>query len=94
MGVLIVELGVPYTGWPVRAGGDYEFGLEDQRIGRDLRDRILDWARTFNRHFDEEHGWVSPAAAAAHRHIGRRLRDELQEALGDQYDVRITGMTM
>jgi len=38
MNVEIVELGIPYTGWPVRAKGNYEFGLSLSQFGADRPD--------------------------------------------------------
>lgn len=88
MGVLTVELGVPYTGWPVRAGLDYEFGLG--LVSDELREEILVWAQSFNLHHDEERGWASTSDALAHELRGRVLRDRLQAELGDGYQVRLT----
>ncbi|MDR6867429.1 hypothetical protein J2Y69_002032 [Microbacterium resistens] len=82
-----VELGIPYTGWPVRAGGDYEFGLD--RLDSVLVEEILAWAREFNREFDEEFGWSSPDVREAHLLEGERLRRRVQEALGDAYTVML-----
>lgn len=85
MGVLTVELGVPYSGWPMRLGADYGFGIDV--VSRDLARRLEDWAKEFNACFDEELGWTTPARQAAHAGLGLQLQRLVQEELGPQYRV-------
>jgi len=84
---LAVELGVPYTGWPVRLGNDYDFAIDI--VSEDLREEILDWARDFNLQFDEVDGWMSAEAAAAHKRRGQELKEKLQGQLGSGYSVTL-----
>jgi hypothetical protein len=85
MRVIEVELGVPFTGWPLRGGSDYEFGLRDlpSAVVEDLRR----WAAEFNREFGEAEGWSSEASRHTHRVEGERLRTVVQELLGNSYNV-------
>jgi len=85
MGVLGVELGIPYTGWPLRQGTDYAFGQD--RLDSELADRLVRWAKDFNFNFDEEKGWSSPEAREQHAVEGLALRDEVQAQLGPKYRV-------
>lgn len=87
MGIMNVELGIPFTGWPLRLGMDYEFGLDI--LDADLVDRIIHWARDFNREFDEETGWSSEEARERHRAEGAALREKVQQQLGPQYEVSL-----
>lgn len=89
MGV-IVELGVPYTGWPVRSEGDYAFGLD--RLSADLIASIEAWAREFNHLFDHEHGWRSREDEQRHRKTGEQLAQRLQKELGAGWTVKLTGL--
>lgn len=79
-----VELGVPYTGWPVRSGNDYEFALAT--VSTSLREDVLAWARAFSSRIDDS-GWISAEAHAAHEREGRVLRQRLQRELGPAYRV-------
>ncbi|GAA3204394.1 hypothetical protein [Microbacterium terregens] len=90
MNVALVELGIPYTGWPVRSDGNYEFGLTF--LSSQLIDRISEWARGFSRGFNEEAGWSSEALREEHLAEGLRLRDVLQEALGESYRVELNDL--
>ena len=81
-----VELGVPFTGWPVRCGIDYEFAMEV--VSDSLRDDLLEWARLFNRNVDDS-GWSSDEARSMHERQGLVLRDRLQAELGDGYRVTL-----
>ncbi|MGI6877423.1 hypothetical protein [Microbacterium sp. gxy059] len=85
-----VEIGVSYTGWPVRARGDYAFGLDV--LSEDLVADCLSWVRWFNRAFSPEDGWVSAQTERSHFARGRELRDRLQRELGAAYVVELTGM--
>ncbi|MGW9112136.1 hypothetical protein [Microbacterium sp. NPDC055683] len=85
MAVVIVELGIPYTGWPMRVGTDYEFGTGI--VSPDLARDLEEWARKFNVEFDEEKGWSSPALQAAHARSGQELRERVQQELGPNYCV-------
>lgn len=87
---LIVELGVPYTGWPVRAGGDYSFGLDT--LSDQLIEDIESWAKEFNREFSETTGWPSDSARDRHHLRGNALAARVQAELGDKYDVRMTAL--
>lgn len=87
MGAVSVELGVPYTGWPVRSGADYEFGLD--RLSSELIAEIEAWAREFNAQFDDERGWTSPVAELMHLREGRELVDKLRGELGDGFSVKL-----
>ncbi|MCD1269308.1 hypothetical protein B5M43_010740 [Microbacterium sp. MEC084] len=85
MGILTVDLGVPYSGWPLRLGGDYQFGIGqlDPKLVRELQD----WAAEFNANFDEEFGWSSPSQREEHARIGFELLQKVQDQLGSDYDV-------
>ena len=85
MGVLTVELGVPYAGWPIRCADDYEFGLRS--LPSELRTRIQAWAREFNEFFDEERGWRSDKARRTHFEEALALQGEVQRKLGSGYRV-------
>lgn len=85
MGVLEVELGIPYTGWPLRLNDDYEFGLDI--VSSALRDQLVSWAADFNEHFDEGAGWSSEGARLAHAKAGEDLRSLLQSDLGPNFRV-------
>lgn len=89
MGILTVELGVPYTGWPVRAGSDYEFGID--LVSLQLRERLESWARDFNAHFSED-GWDSSMAQRVHAAEGVELKRLLQSELGSRYVVELNPM--
>jgi len=82
-----VELGVPYTGWPLRAGPDYEFG--QQTLSPALKEALVGWAAEFNREFDDETGWSSDETRRTHQETGERLRDEIQDLLGDSFAVTL-----
>jgi hypothetical protein len=86
-----VDVGVPYTGWPVRCDGDYEFGL-DGLLSEALVKDLLEWARSFNREFSETGGWRTYEAEYNHYEKGRQLRDLVQKELGDAYDVVLTSI--
>ncbi|NCT91578.1 hypothetical protein GXB85_11530 [Cellulomonas sp. APG4] len=45
------------------------------------------WARTFNEHFDWQHGWDDPKRRDAHVAEAARLQRALQADLGDTYEV-------
>lgn len=85
MGILTVELGVPYAGWPVRCGADYEFG--SNILSEDLRQRIEVWAREFNEQFDESTGWRSEARRREHFATGVVLKHDIERDLGSGYRV-------
>lgn len=85
MAVLTVELGIPYSGWPLRLGGDYAFGTD--LVGSEIAAKLEAWARHFNAHFDAETGWDSPGSRAAHLREGVELRRTLEEQLGPDYRV-------
>lgn len=82
-----VELGIPFTGWPVRSGTDYEFALEVVSVS--LRDDLLSWAQVFNENVDDL-GWRSEVMRAQHREEGERLRARLQAELGHEYLVTLS----
>jgi hypothetical protein len=90
MHVEVVELGIPNTGWPVRSQGDYEFGLSF--LSPELIDQILEWARGFNRSFDEEAGWSSVALREEHLAERLRLQDVLQKAVDESYRVELDAL--
>lgn len=85
-----VELGIPYTGWPVRAGNRYDFGLDlfSDRLIEDLEE----WARHFNRFFDDENGWRSKEAKVSHRRQGELLAARIADELGEGYDVVLVSL--
>lgn len=90
----IIEVGTPYAGWPIQRPGkaDYEFGLDDGRLSAMLIDRLLEWARWFNRDFNEEIGWRTAQTEVAHRDEGRQLRDLVADELGPGYLVMLTSI--
>ncbi len=90
MAILTVELGVPYSGWPMRLGDDYEFGLN--LLEPQLVARIQDWARDFSFNFDEESGWSSDDARAAHAAEGIKLQSLVAERLGPNYHIELNGL--
>lgn len=90
MAVLTVELGVPYSGWPLRLADDYEFGLDT--LGPELAKRLQDWAKDFNANFDEEVGWSSEEARAAHAAEGLKLKKLVAERLGPSYRVELNSL--
>lgn len=90
MNVEVVELGIPYTGWPVRWNGNYEFGLSF--LSSELIEQISEWAGNFNRSFDEEVGWSSEALRQEHLAEGLRLQGMLQTAVGESYRVELNDL--
>jgi len=87
---MIVEVGVPYTGWPVRRGIDYAFGSDffsDQLI-KDLEI----WARDFNRLFNEIAGWPSEELRKRHHEQGEALAERVRAELGPGYDVQMVAL--
>ncbi|TFV82456.1 hypothetical protein E4V99_16305 [Microbacterium sp. dk485] len=87
MTIRSVELGIPYTGWPVRSDGDYEFGLTF--LDPALVEQIMEWAKEFNREFDDETGWRSEKARTEHLAEGRRLQAALQHEVGNTFRVEL-----
>lgn len=85
MGVTKVELGLPYTGWSVRAGNDYAFARD--LVSAALEQRITAWAWEFSTNFDEEAGWRSEELRLAHLSEGLLLQRGLQDVLGAEYEV-------
>jgi hypothetical protein len=88
---MIVEVGVPYAGWPIRAGDIYDFGIADGLLSSTLQEHALRWARFFNVHFDEASGWDSERSAADYALEGHRLIVEVERELGPGYEVRPIG---
>lgn len=87
---MIVDVGVPYTGWPVRKGTDYAFGSDffsDQLI-KDLEA----WARSFNHLFDETTGWPSNDLRKRHHEQGEVLAERVRDELGPGYEVQMVAM--
>ncbi|CAN5453030.1 hypothetical protein BH10ACT5_BH10ACT5_09830 [soil metagenome] len=82
-----VELGIPYTGWPLRSDGDYEFGLTF--LDPALIEQIMEWAKEFNREFDDETGWQSETVRARHLAEGRRLQGAIQDEVGNAFRVQL-----
>ncbi|MFJ3958743.1 hypothetical protein [Arthrobacter sp. NPDC090010] len=89
-----VELGVPYLAWPVREDLNYEFGLDDGRLSRELRSDLLAWAKLLSEHFDGERGWSSDEAHARFRTEGLRLLRSVQQELGPEYRVTLNTFAM
>jgi len=83
----IVELGIPYTGWPIRSHHDYAFGQD--LLSLDLRRRIEDWAKFFNMHFDDEEGWDSSANLRVYSSTGGQLQRAVQAELGAGFLVEL-----
>jgi len=61
-------------------------------LSSELIDQISEWARGFNRSFDEEAGWSSEALRQEHLAEGLRLQDVLQKAVGESYRVELNDL--
>lgn len=83
-----VEVGIPYSGWPVRHDTDYEFGMHSPKLSTDLTEQLLEWARFFNLNYDEELGWSSKAAKQRYVTVGEALVERIRGELGPGYVVK------
>lgn len=68
-------------------GPDYEFGLH--ALPPALKEALVRWAAEFNSEFDDETGWASDETRRTHQATGERLRNEIQDLLGDSYAVTL-----
>ncbi|QPZ37588.1 hypothetical protein [Paramicrobacterium chengjingii] len=83
-----VEVGIPYTGWPVRKDSDYEFGLTTHKLSNELVRQLLEWARFFNYTYDDENGWPSEEAKNYYVSTGEALTKRVRQELGPDFTVQ------
>lgn len=74
--------------WPLWVS-DGPAGEGDLPVTAPLAAELKAWARTFNDHYDWQHGWDDPKRFEGHAREAERLQRALQADLGDAYEVAL-----
>ncbi|ADG76513.1 conserved hypothetical protein [Cellulomonas flavigena DSM 20109] len=73
--------------WPLWVDGPA--GEGDLPVSERLAGDLKAWARTFNNHYDFQHGWDDSRLIEPYTREGQRLQHALQVELGPGYDVAL-----